>query len=62
MQKVKVTQLTGKVIRKGAEMLVIFRVFGKYYPATDHNCEVMDTYMHTGDEKYLDKLENEMEA
>ncbi len=53
--------LSGKVLREGTEMLLIFRVNGKYYPATDFNCEIMDTWLHTGNKKYLDNLENEME-
>jgi hypothetical protein len=58
---IKLRQLVGKVIKKDAEMFIVFRVKGKYYPATDNNCEVMDTYMHTGDEFWLDNLEDELE-
>lgn len=58
----KLRQLSGKVVRDGAEILLVFKVAGKYYPATDFNSEIMDAYMHTGDEQYLSQLEAEMEA
>ena len=57
----KLRQLTGQVVRKGAEMLLIFKVGGKYYPATEYNSELFEAYLHTGDEKYLTQLEAEME-
>lgn len=57
----KIKQLCGKVIRRDAEVLVLFKVKGKYYHADDHNSAVMDTYLHTGKAEYLDQLENEME-
>jgi len=37
-------------------------VSGKYYPATDANKEVFETYLHTGDEAILEQLENELEV
>lgn len=55
-------QLVGKVWRKNAEVILIFKVSGKYYPATESNAELFETYLHTGDESYLDKLENELEV
>lgn len=55
-------QLVGKILRKDAEVIMIFRVGGKYYPATEANCRIFETYMHTGDEKYLVTLENELEV
>lgn len=55
------SQLVGKVWRKNAEVVLIFRVGGKYYPATDSNKEAFETYLHTGDELYLQALENELE-
>lgn len=55
-------QLVGKVMRKNAEVITIFKVDGKYYPATGPNCEIFETYLHTGDESILDKLENELEV
>lgn len=58
----KLRQLTGQVVRKGAEIMLIFKVAGKYYPATEHNSECFETYLHTGDEFYLTLLEAEMEA
>ena len=53
-------QLVGKVYRKKAEVIMIFRVGGKYYPATDENAESFEAYLHTGDETYLAGLTNEI--
>lgn len=58
----KLNQLVGKVVRKDAEVLVLFRVGDKYYPATDYNAELFETYLQTGNAEWLDKLENEMEV
>jgi len=58
--KDEIRKLAGKVIRDGAEVIIIFKVDGKLYPASDQNNELMDAYMHTGDEKYLAQLENEL--
>lgn len=60
--KIKMAQLVGKVMRKKAEVITIFRVDGKYYPATGYNAEIFETYLHTGDESILSKLENELEV
>ena len=57
---VKMAQLVGKIMRKDAEVIIIFRVGGKYYPATDENKELFETYLHNGDESLLDKLTNEI--
>ena len=57
----EIRQLVGKVVKKNAEIIIIFKVNGKYYPATEHNSELFETYLHTGDEKYLETLEAEME-
>ena len=54
-------QLVGKIWRKKAEVIIIFRVGGKYYPATEANAEAFETYLHTGDELYLQALDNELE-
>lgn len=51
----------GKVIREGAEIIIIFKVNDKYYPATDANADIMDTFLHTGDKVLLDQLEDEVE-
>lgn len=59
---IKMTQLVGKVYRKDAEVLLIFKVGDKYYPATEYNAECFETYLHTGDELYLLSLENELEV
>lgn len=55
------SQLVGKVIRKNAEIITIFKVDGKYYPATDENAELFEAYLHTGDEFYLQGLTNELD-
>ncbi len=60
--KIKMAQLVGKVMRKNAEVIIIFRVGGKYYPATDSNKEAFEAYLHTCDELYLQSLENELEV
>lgn len=60
--KIRMSQLVGKVMRKNAEVILIFKVDGKYYPATEENAELFETYLHTGDEFYLSGLTNEMEA
>lgn len=49
-------------MRKNAEVILIFKVSGKHYPATESNKEVFETYLHTGDEAILDQLENELEV
>lgn len=56
-----ITSFAGKVIRKNAEVLIIFKVKGKYYPANSHNCDVMDAYIHTGNPKYLNQFKEQME-
>jgi len=56
------SQLVGKVLRRKAEVILIFKVDGKYYPATEENAELFETYLHTGDEFYLMALTNEMEV
>lgn len=62
MKKVRMAQLVGKIVREGAEILIVYRILGKYYPATDFNCQQIEAYMHTGDEIYLLNLEHEMEV
>lgn len=58
---INMAQLSGKVIRKDAEVILIFRVGGKYYPATEENTQIFEIYLHTGEEKLLDQLTNELE-
>lgn len=60
--KIKMAQLAGKVMHKDAEVIMIFRVGSKYYPATGENVELFETYLHTGDESYLSNLTNELEV
>lgn len=55
------SQLVGRVMRKNAEVILLFKVDGKYYPATDHNKELFETYLHTGNENLLNQLDNELD-
>jgi hypothetical protein len=57
-----ISSFGGRIIRKDAVVIMIYKVRGKYYPATQHNSEVMDAYMHTGDPTYLDKFEDPVEV
>lgn len=56
----RLARISGVVLRNGAEVLVMFKVGAKLYPATDLNCGVMDNYLHTRDEQYLSQLEQEI--
>lgn len=58
----KLNQLVGKIERKDASIIMIFKVGDKYYPATDENTQCFEAYLHTGDEVYLAGLTNEMEV
>lgn len=60
--KTNIRQLAGKVYRNNTEVILIFRVGDKYYPATEFNSQVFETYLHTGNEALLSQLENEMEV
>lgn len=53
------TGIAGKVIRDGKKVQLIFKVGNVYFPHTEHNGELIDAYLHTGDENYLDQLEGE---
>lgn len=59
---IKMSHLVGKVMRQKAEVILIFKVDGRYYPATEENAELFETYLHTGDEFYLSGLTNEIEV
>jgi hypothetical protein len=54
-------KISGKVIKTEAEVIIIFKVRGKYYPNTEHNAALMETYLHTNDPQYLNDFENEVE-
>lgn len=56
----KLNQLEGKNMGIQAEIITIFKVNGKYYPATEYNCQLFETYMHTGQADLLNKLEHEI--
>jgi hypothetical protein len=57
----QMVSISGRVVREDAEVIIIFKVQGKYYPATDHNNDAMDAYIHTGDPIYLNMFEKEVE-
>jgi len=59
---IKMSQLVGKIMLKNAEVIMVFRVGGKYYPATEENTQQFEAYLHTGDEVYLQGLTNELEV
>lgn len=44
-----------------ARVIIIFKIQGKYYPANEVNTELFETYLHTGDQKYLQALTDEVE-
>jgi hypothetical protein len=55
------TQVNGRVVKhKDGKVEIIFKVDGKLYPHTERNGELMDAYLHTGDDTYLDQLESEI--
>lgn len=56
----RIVHMNGKIVRSGAEVIIAFKIGDKLYPATKHNCELMDTYLHTGEKNYLNDLENEV--
>ena len=55
-------QLVGKVWRKNAEVILVFKVNGKYYPANDDNVAIFENYLKYGNEAVLDKLDKELEV
>jgi len=55
------SQIVGRVLKKDAEVIVIFRVAGKYYPSTEYNNQIFETYLHNGNTDLLHKLENEID-
>lgn len=49
--------IAGKIITIGAKRFPAYKVHGEYYPASRLNCELLETYLHTGNPHYLGKLE-----
>lgn len=47
----------GKVRRNKVTVRLIFTVNGVEYAGTQRNRELIDTYLHTGDGRYLTQLE-----
>lgn len=58
-QKV-MTGIAGKVVHSNGLVALVFKVKGKLYAHTEENGEIIDTYLHTGDESVLDQLSNEV--
>lgn len=52
-----VNTIAGKVIRENSLVKIVFAYKGKYYPHDEHNGELVDAYLHTGDKSYLEQLE-----
>lgn len=51
--------ISGKVIHTDGKVELIFKIGNQYYPHTEHNGELVDAYLHTGDSSYLEQLEGE---
>lgn len=58
LQPKKPVHIAGKVKKTTAGVELIFHVNGKRYKGTQHNREVIDAFLHTGDAKFLKYLEN----
>lgn len=58
---ISMNQIVGKIYRKDAEVIIFFRVKNKYYPATEYNSQLFESYLHTGDPKYLKDLKDEIQ-
>lgn len=56
----KKRSISGRALKVADGVMIIFKVRGKLYSHTEHNGELIDAYMHTGDESYLDQLDNEV--
>ena len=54
-------KLVGKMVKVDAEVIIVYRVGKRYYPATDYNKQLFETYLHTGDGSYLKDLEDEVQ-
>ena len=55
----KPVRIAGKVIETGdARVGFVFYINGKRYKGTQHNREVVDAYLHTGNTEFLKYLEN----
>lgn len=54
----KPVQVVGRVRKTTVGVELIFHVNGKRYKGTQHNREVVDAYLHTGNVEFLKYLEN----
>lgn len=55
-------RVTGRVIKQAGDMLVVFKIMGRYYPAIEFNCDIVDAYWKTGDKNVLRHLKHEVEV
>jgi len=56
----KKRSIGGKALKVADGVVLVFKVRGKLFAHDEHNGELIDAYMHTGDESYLDQLSNEV--
>lgn len=62
MNKVNIRQLTGRVWRGDSGVILIIRVGDKYYPATEQNASLFESYLRDGNEQVLENLSHELEV
>lgn len=53
----KQRSIAGRALKVGDGVMLFFKVNGVLYQHNERNGELIDAYMHTGDESYLGKLE-----
>lgn len=58
--KLETVRIAGKMIRDITEPVLItrmvFTINGMEYDGNDHNCDLINTYMHTNDPSYLKQM------
>lgn len=57
-QPKKPVHIAGKVRKTTVGVELIFHVNGKRYKGTQHNREVIDAFLHTGNVKFLECLDD----
>lgn len=57
-QPKKPVHIAGKVKKTTASVELIFHVNGKRYKGTQPNREVIDAFLHTGNTKFLEHLDD----
>lgn len=53
----KKRSIAGRALKVGDGVMLFFKVNGVLYQHNERNGELIDAYMHTGDESYLGQLE-----